>query len=290
MLVEIFCEIDDFCKQIEKNNEIKLLGNRQDRGRKRSLVASEIMTIVVYYHYSGFKCFKHYYQTMIQGFIRDAFSATVSYNRFIELKQKLIIPLWLFIKLHSMDKCNGISIIDSFALKACHTRRESSHRLFKYIAKKGKTSVGWFFGFKLHIVINSRGEIINFHLTTGNVSDNDSSVLEALSKNVFGKLIGDKGYIGAFEQLYKKGIQLIHRLRKNMKNKLMDLFDKQLLAKRGVVESVIGILKESFNIEHSRHRSKLAFLVHIFSALAAYALRPKKPIIFSDMDYNLISA
>jgi hypothetical protein len=286
MLVEIFCQIDDFCKFFDENS-IKLLGDKKNVGRKQRLLASEIMTITIYFHHSGFKNFKDYYNIAIKGYLRDNFSTTVSYNRFIELKQKVLLPLLLFLRLHSAE-CNGVSVIDSFALDVCHIRRESQHKLFKHTAQKGKTSVGWFYGFKLHIVVNTQGEIINFHFTPGNVSDNDPSVIEALSKDIWGKLIGDKGYIGAFERLYKKGIFLIHKLRKNMKNKLMHIFDKKLLKKRGIIESIISILKESLSIEHSRHRSKLAFLVHIFSSLAAYALRPEKPHLVFKQTFSLL--
>lgn len=175
-------------------------------------------------------------------------------------------------KLCSANNCTGISFIDSFALKVCNNRRIYSHKTFKGIAQRGHTSVGWFFGFKVHFLINHVGEIINFYISSGNVADNDPVVLEQLIMNLFGKLVGDKGYIlkpEAFQTLYLKGIHVITKLRKNMKNKLMPLFDKLLLRKRGTIESSIGILKESMSIEHTRHRSPTNFLVHVFSAIIA---------------------
>lgn len=288
MLVEIFCEIDDFCKIFEKECGIKLLGDSQKAGRKRSLTTSEIITICIYYHSSKFKSFKAYYNTIIQGYERSSFPQSVSYNRFIELRQQIIIPLLLFIRTKGLGKCNGISIIDSTTLEVCHIRRASSHKLFKDVAQKGKSSTGWFFGFKLHCIINSRGEIINFYITPGNVADNNPNVLDKITQDIFGKLIADKGYIGAFKQLYNKGITLIHGIRKNMKNKLMPFVDKLLLKKRGAIESVFGILKEWFGLESSKNRSQLAYFIQIFSSIAAYHFKPVKPRILG-LEMNLNS-
>lgn len=288
MLVEIFCEIDDFCKIFEKEFGLKLLGSRGEAGRKSSLTASEIITICIYYHSSQFKTFKAYYNTIIQGYERSSFPNSVSYNRFIELRQKMIVPLLLFIRTKGLGSCNGVSIIDSTTLEVCHIRRASSHKLFRGVARKGKSSTGWFFGFKLHCVINSRGEIINFYITPGNVADNNTDVLDAITQDVFGKLIADKGYIGAFKQMFDKGITLIHGIRRNMKNKLMPLVDKLLLKKRGVIECVFGILKEWLGLESSKNRSQSAYFVQIFSAIAAYHFKPVKPHILGlEMDLNL---
>ena len=175
MLVDIFCEIDDFCKFFEKEAQIKLLGDKKKTGRKRQLSTSEILTIIVYFHKSGFKDFKAYYKTMIQGFLRDAFSGYVSYNRFIELRQQSMFMLVLFAKLKGLGMCDGISIIDSCKLEVCHIRREYSHKVFKDIAAKGKSSTGWFYGFKLHLIINRNGEIVSFFITPGNGADSLST-------------------------------------------------------------------------------------------------------------------
>lgn len=287
MLVKIFCEIDDFCKFFENQNEIKFLGEPKKAGRKQLLSASEILTICVYFHASGFKNFKVYYQTMIQGFLKSAFSSTVSYNRFIELRQKYMPLLVIYSKIKSLGSCDGISIIDSCKLQVCHIRREYSHKVFKGIATKGFSSTGWFYGFKLHLIINRIGEIISFYVTPGNIADNNHDVLDVLTKDIFGKLIGDKGYLGAFEKLYAQGIELIHRIRKNMKNKLMNIYDKVLLRKRGVVESVIGILKEENTIEYSGLRSFFGFIAHICGSIIAYSFRTIKPVIFEEKALKL---
>lgn len=280
MLVKIFDESYDFCKFLEKNFGKNLLTGNEKRARESQLSTCEIMTISIYYHYSGYKTFKDYYLTHVTQILSNDFPKLVSYNRFIELRKKIFIPLALFSKFHRKGKCTGISIIDSFCIKVCHSRRQYSHKIFKNIAKKGMTSVGWFYGFKVHLIINENGEIVNFTITTGNVADNNKKNINILTQNVSGKLIADKGYIGLFKTLHTKGIQLIHKIRKNMKNKLMLFEDKLLLRRRGIIETVIGVLKEKFSIEHARHRSKTGFLSHIFTSIIAYNFKTQKPSIF----------
>ena len=178
-------------------------------------------------------------------------------------------------------KPTGISFIDSTSLKVCHNRRIYSHKVFKLYAARGKNSVGWFYGFKLHLVINDRGEICSFYLTAGNVDDRNIGIIDSLCRELWGKLFGDRGYISKalFERLYRQGIQLITRLRKNMKNVLMDMGDKILLRKRAVIESVNDFLKNICQVEHSRHRSIPNFLVNLLAAISAYSFLPHKPSI-----------
>lgn len=289
MLVTIFYHIDEFCKIFEKElGKKSLICAEKLRDRGQSLTLSEVMTICINYHYSGYKTFKDYYCKHVLVHMTGEFKNLVSYTRFIELKGTAVLPLALFLKLCCPGVCTGISIIDSFSLQVCHNRRICSHKVFKDIAQRGHTSMGWFYGFKVHFVINHNGGIIDFYLSAGNVADNNPDVLKQLTKKIFGKLIGDKGYIvnqTLFEQLLVNGIHLITKLRKNMKNKLMPFFDKLLLRKRGTIESSIGILKESFSIEHSRHRSPTNFLNYLFSGLAAYFFKPNKPSI---IDSNVV--
>jgi hypothetical protein len=153
--------------------------------------------------------------------------------------------------------------------------------VFKAYAERGKSSTGWFYGFKLHLVINDLGEICSFCLTAGNVDDRNLDVIDRLCRELSGKLFGDRGYISQalFEHLYQQGVQLITRLRKNMKNKLMDMRDKILLGKRTVIESVNDFLKNICQVEHSRHRSVHNFLLNLLAALSAYSFLPHKPSI-----------
>jgi hypothetical protein len=279
-LTTIFYYTDEFCKQFEKEFNAHILSDGQSRQRTRSLSLSEVMTIASYYHCSGYKSFKDYYTKSAE--LKSAFPTMPSYGRFIELQQEAYIPLAIFAKLQSQGQCNGISFIDSFPLKVSHPKRIYSHKTFRGLAKRGKTSTGWFYGFKLHMIINSKGEILDFAITAGNVADNNSSVIEKITQKIHGKLYGDKGYLlnpNLFQKLYSKGVHVITKIKKGMKNKLMHVGDKYLLKKRGVVESVGAVFKEDLNIEHSRYRAPITLFINVFTALIAYSFREKKPTI-----------
>jgi len=190
----------------------------------------------------------------------------------------------LFLQMLRLGKCSGISFLGSTVIKACHHKREGQNRVFKGIAQKGKGTMGWFFGFKLHIIINERGEIIDFLITQGNVDDRQPLRDKTFHNRVFGKIFADRGYIGKdlFEKLFVDGIHLITKIRKNMKNSLMNAYDKILLRKRAVVESVNDILKNTCQIEHTRHRSFGNFITNLISGLIAYSFYPTKPNINID--------
>lgn len=283
MLVEIFYDVDNFCKLFEEEMKNKSIPTYKIRDRKSTLSSSEIITILIYFHHSGFRTFKDYYKIWIRGFHSSAFKKLVSYNRFLELAQRHILPLFVFTSINRIGKNNGISFIDSTPIKVCNNRRISSNKVFKKSAQRGKSSMGWFFGYKLHFVINSNGEIINFLLTPGNVSDSNSKVIDTITKKLTGKLFGDKGYLSKkiFKRLYNRGITLITKLKKNMKNKLMDLMDKLVLKKRGVIESVGNLLKNKCQIEHTRHRSFKGLFINLMAGIAAYNFRESKPSIFA---------
>lgn len=282
-IVEIFYQIDEFCKTFEKTiNRNLLTDGSGKRNRSFKLSLSEVMTITIYFHESGYKSLKDYYEKHVLINMRCDFHNLVSYNRFLELRAAAMPALVIFTQLNILNNCTGISFIDSFALNVCHSRRIYSHKVFKGTAERGKTSVGWFYGFKVHIVINHKGEILSFFVTPGNTADNNENVLLKLTKNIVGKLFGDRGYIvneELFKKLYANGIQLITKIRKNMKNKLVPMADKLLLRKRGVIESVGNILKGTLSLEHSRHRSITGFVCHIAATLIAYNFRESKPSI-----------
>lgn len=279
MLLHIFCEIDDFCKSFE-NKWIKQLisDGKIKRLSKSTLSMSEMMTIVVWFHVSGYRTFKWYYINHVLKNLRNEFPNLPSYSRFIELMPRVVVPLCAYLGTRR-GRVTGVSFIDSVTIAVCKNQRIPSHRVFRGIAHRGKNSVGWFYGFKLHLIINDRGEFLAFTLTPANVDDRKP--VPQLSKDIFGKLFGDKGYISQelFEQLLSKGVQLITKLKRNMRNKLMPVMDKLLLRKRAIIETVSDQLKNISQIEHSRHRSVFNFMVNIVTALIAYTFQPKKPSI-----------
>lgn len=277
-LLELFCEVDDFWQAHEPEIRQKAVAAK-GRGRRRAgeMHASEVMTILIHFHQSQYRHFKAYYTKYVQVSLRCEFPKLVSYNRFVELMPTMLVPLCAYLS-EQYGQCSGISYIDSTTLAVCHNKRVHAHRVFEGLARHGKNSLGWFFGFKLHIVANDCGELLACCLTTGNVDDRVP--VPQLAKSLFGKLFGDKGYLSQalFLQLFNQHtLQLITKLRKNMKNRLMLLEDKILLRKRAIIESINDQLKNISQIEHTRHRSPLNFLVNLFAGLIAYCLQPKKP-------------
>jgi hypothetical protein len=277
-LLELFVNVDDFCQIFLPVWEQKLIfeGSKKRR-RARQLSVSEIMTIIIYFHQAHYRNFKAYYTEHVCQHLKGEFPNLVTYERFVILMSSVVGPLSAYLK-SRYGRCSGISFIDSTALEVCDTHRIHNHKVFEGVAEQGKGSMGWFYGLKLHLVINDRGELLACQITPGNVDDRKP--VPALCKRLFGKLIADRGYISQplFEQLLETfNVQLITRLRKNMKNRLMSLFDKLLLRKRAIIESVIDQLKNISQIEHTRHRSPINAFINIIAGLIAYCHQPKKP-------------
>lgn len=274
-ILPLFCDIDDFCLLFEPRWQARLLDTRQ-RHRASTLCLSEVMTIIVLFHSSSYRNFKAYYTEQVMKHYAGAFPRMVSYNRFVELMPSALVPLCAYLQTRK-GACSGISFVDSTSLRVCHNRRIHSHKVFDGCAARGKTSVDWFYGFKLHLVINDCGELLSLRLTPGNTDDRRP--VPELVKDLFGKLFGDKGYISQtlFETLYDDGVQLVTKLKTNMKNRLISMFDRIMLRKRAIIESVIDQLKNISNIEHSRHRSVANCFVNLLAGLVAYTWREKKP-------------
>ena len=284
-LVEIFCHVDDFCQVFLPILEKKLISSGlQTRKRERSLTMSEIMTILIVFHQSHYRNFKAYYLEYVLPHLRGEFPGLVSYTRFVDFIPSALIPLCAYFKTTCLGDCTGISFIDSTSLDVCLNQRIASHKVFAGLAARGKTSTGWFFGFKLHLVINDRGELLNVTLTPANVDDRKP--VPKLVRNLFGKVFGDKGYISQPLQEFLRqtvGVFFITKLKSNSKNRLpMTWVDRILLRRRAIVETVIDQLKNISQIEHSRHRSVSNFMVNLVCGLIAYAHQPKKPSLGRD--------
>jgi hypothetical protein len=282
-LEALFCPVDDFCQIFEPQWRRQLLADgRQHRNRPRRLRLSEMLTILIAFHQSAYRHFKAFYTEMVCGYWRDAFPCLVSYQRFVEWMPSALMPLCAYLR-QCFGSCTGISFIDSTSLAVCHVRRVHAHKVFAGLAAWGRTSVGWFFGFKLHLVINERGELLNMCLTPGNTDDRQP--VPQLIKGLHGKVFGDRGYISqALSRQLRRdfGIALITKLRRKMKNRLMVLSDKLWLRKRGLIETVNDQLKNIAQIEHTRHRSPVNFLVNLVCGLIAYCHQPKKPSVAAD--------
>ena len=283
-ITEIFYLCDDFSKEFDKSFKKHILqsdNGKKARNKPGKLSHSEVMTILISFHLGGYRNLKHYYLFYVSQHLNKEFPKLVSYNRFVELQQQVAFPLVLFLKLCRMGECTGISFVDSTTLKACHIKREKQNKVFSGIATKGKSTIGWFFGFKLHIIINDKGEILSFVITQGNVDDREPLNSESFIKSVFGKLYADRGYISQTlrDILFVDGIHLVTKLRNNMKGGEIPLQDKINLRKRAVIESVNDELKNICQIEHTRHRSFTNFITNLIAGLLAYSFLPKKPSI-----------
>jgi hypothetical protein len=242
------------------------------------------MTIEMLYHRSSHKCFQYYYeQEVLDGELRSYFPQAPSYNRFVELKPRMLLALIGYLHCLRLGALLGIYYGDSTALVVCHNRRIGQHKVFARQGQRGKTSVDWFFGFKLFVVVNAVGELVNAFITPGNVADSSGATIKRLFKGLSGVAFADKGFINhkAFAALLQGGLKLVTAIRSNMKNKLLALKEKLLLKKRGMVEAVIDLLKSVCDIEHARHRSPVNMLVNTYAALCAYTTLERKPSIFS---------
>jgi hypothetical protein len=287
-ITEIFYLSDEFSKEFDVEVKKHLL--QEDTGKKHRdkpnrLSDSEVMTILIAFHLSGMRNLKHFYLFYVCRHMTGEFPRPVSYSRFVELQQRVALPLVLFLKTCRMGKCTGISFIDSTALKVCHIKREHQNRVFDGIATKGKGTLGWFFGFKLHIIINDRGEIISFVITQGNVDDRHPLSMESFIRSVSGKLYADRGYVShkLAEILFVDGIHFVAKMRNNMKGGELPLQDRLMLRKRAVIESVNDELKNICQIEHTRHRCFTNFITNLIAGLLAYSFLPKKPSIKVDI-------
>lgn len=285
-ITELFCIADEFCINFEKDTSKFLLGNKPKRAPRMS--TSEVITIYFLFHLSGFRCLKHFYIFYVQKHMQNEFPKTVSYNRFVELMQSALMPMTIFAKTCCLGSCTGISFVDSIPIRVCKNKRIKRNKVFKDLANVGKSTMGWFYGFKLHIIINDKGEILSFCITQANVDDREPLKNESFLKAIFGKLFADKGYIGEKLQklLFTDGIHLITNIRNNMKNTLLSMSDKILLRKRSIIETVNDELKNICQVEHSRHRSTANFLSNIIAGIIAYHFLPKKPQLKYETIHN----
>lgn len=280
-LLELFCDVDDFMLSFSPHWRATQVAAGKQRQRAGELWPSEIMTILIHFHRSHYRTFKAYYTEYVRAHLTSEFPHLVSYSRFVALIPQMMVPMLAYLQ-SRYGTCTGISFIDSTSLEVCAPKRISGHRVFAADARRGKTSMGWFFGFKLHLAVNDQGELLACCLTPGNVDDR--TPVPQMAKRLRGKLFGDRGYISAplNALLFEQGLQLITRLRKNMKNHLMHLSDKLLVRKRAIIETIIDQLKNISQIEHTRHRSPVNFVVHVIAGLIAYSHQDKKPGLHLD--------
>ena len=246
----------------------------------------EVITILIAFHLRDYRNLKHFYTHYVQVHLKGDFLDTVSYNRFVKLQQKALFPMVIFLKMMRLGTCTGISFVDSTPLRVCNNKRIFRHKVLDGIAKRAKSTMGYFFGFKLHLVVNEKGEILNFVITPANVDYQEPLKDSNFLNKIFGKLLADKNYIGKqlFEQLFVDGIHLITGWKRNMKNSLISVEDRIMFRKRSIIETINDGLKNIRQVEHLRHHSFGSFLTNLISGLLAYSFLPKKPSIKYDKE------
>jgi len=278
-ITEIFVLADEFCKEFQETMSHHSIGNAPKK--KPRMSTSEVICIMIIFHGMNKKTMKNFYLNYVQKHLNDLFPQTVSYNRFVELMQQSALPLSLFLKLCCLGECTGISYVDSTPVRVCKNKRIKRNKVFKDVATVGKSTMGFFFGFKLHLIVNEKGDLLNFQITQANIDDREPLKNPKFTEKLSGKLFGDKGYISAQlnKILFADDIHLFTTIKRNMTNSLMTLADKILLRKRSVIETINDELKNICQIEHSRHRSFENFITNLISGLVAYCFFPKKPAI-----------
>lgn len=276
-LVSLFCKVDDFCLSFEPIHDSVLIEQGHHARGHRQLSLSEVMTIVIFFHQKHYRTFKHFYCDYMRRYHQKDFPKLVSYTRFLELMRDALIPLTVYLKTCCMGRCDGLSFIDSSAIAVCDNHRIHSNKVFEGFAARGKTSTGWFYGFKLHLVVSHTGELLSVCLTPGNTDDR-SPVLD-LMDGITGMVYADKGYVAQWlqELLAEDGIYFVAKPKKNMKKVQLTAFDRVALRHRAVIESIYDQLKNISQIEHSRHRSVCNFAVNLISGLVAYSEQEHKP-------------
>lgn len=276
-LLELYCHVDEFVKAFMPEWKKQLIehGNMK-RNRPSRLSTSEIITLLIHFHESKYRDFKSYYLLHVSRHLRQEFPDLLSYQRFVALIPGVFAPLCAYLQTQQATS-KGIAFIDSTPIMVCHPKRIHGHKVFRGLAAIGKTTKGWFYGFKLHLICNHCGELISCRITPGNVDDREP--VPDMVDGIFGKLFGDKGYISKelFDTLFCKGLQLVTGIRNNMKNKLMPLFDKLVLRKRSMIESLNNQIKNVFQVEHTRHRSPINGLINIIAGLVAFVHHDSKP-------------
>jgi hypothetical protein len=283
-ITEIYCIADDFCREFSKEIQKRQIhpdDAKRHRNRSFAMSGAEIITVMICFHCGCFRNLKHFYLFYAGKHLRNEFPDQLSYTRSVEIERKVMIPFALFLKLICFGECTGITFIDSTKIAVCKNRRIKRNRVFKDLATAGKSSTGRFYGFKLHLAVNDKGELLNFCITPTSVDNRKLSAVQPLCKKLSGKLYGDKGYISVSlcHLLFEDGLHLVTGIKNSMKNRPMTVRDKILLRKRSVIETMNGELKNICDIEHSRHRSPANFLINLFAGLAAYSFFEKKPAI-----------
>jgi len=278
-LTTLYCIIDDFINTLKntESGQKMLEAWKAKRGPQRQLSLSEILTLNIlrfYYHIYDLKAFVR----LAECTYKTYFPRLPNYENFLKAANRsfpftLLLIQYLLLINRKMNK-NGLYFIDSTALSVCNNWNISTHRVTQGYSSRGKTSKGWFYGFKLHGVCDAWGNLVNLRFTTGN--EHDSRQTEPLTEVLSGLFVGDAGYLlkqEVFQRLFEKHIRILSASRKNMK-RLMTKEQGLLFRKRSIIETVWDVLKERYGLVFHLARSITGLFRHYGYSLLSHMLQP----------------
>ena len=278
LLILIYSFVDDFIKSITQDLQYA------PPTKTFNLTIAELVSLAIFRYLMGFKTWKEFYK-FIKTYHQQDFPNLPKYGNFLRAMNRLSFFAYFmqqgflnFFK--KITKRRDIKFVDSTKLKVCRNKREFTHQVCKNIARKGKSSIGWFYGFKLHIICNELMQILEFTITPGNTDDREG--LEMIWNDIFGMIIADAGYIGKKrqEKAFNLGKRLLTAVKANMK-KMMTFMQHILLKLRQRVETVYSVLKLRLGIETTLPRSPLGYFAHYIWCILAYQFKKYCDYVFN---------
>ena len=275
-----FCIIDDFFQKFEATYwDFLKHSNKRLRMRSSQLKVSEVVFIAIWYKCSHFNNFKAFFLSLRQNF-RHLFRYLPCYQRIVYLINSHQLALHA-LHFALMKDCHSSHLwIDSTTLPVCKNQRIGRHKSIKAIATRGKSSMGWFFGCKLHLIMNQSGDVVSTALSNGHTAD--IKMVEQLVKGLKAKLYADRGYISQNlrQSIKEQGVDLITYHRKNMQAVNLSKADTYNLRQRNQIETLFSLLKGKYNLVTSKARSIEGYLAGIYASLCAYQIyHENKPTI-----------
>jgi hypothetical protein len=282
----IYCFVDDWIKGVVSNLRYALTRPGKDLPpiKKHKLTIAELVSLAIFRFFTGHRNWKDFYQHITTYHKKD-FSELPKYKNFLvainQLSFLALILLEGFMNIFKrFTRISDLKFADSTKLQVCHIKREFSHKVCYGLARKSKSSMGWFYGFKLHIICNELMQILNLKITAGNVDDRKG--LAMIWNDIFGMIIADAGYIGKDWQAKAFSLNkcLLTGVKANMK-KLMTETEEYMLHLRQRVECVFSVLKLRFGMENTLPRSPLGYLAHYIWSITAYQFKKFMEFVFT---------
>jgi len=273
-LYHIFDRIDDLLKAMSISLRRKLLADLKPKGgRPSGLSLPAILTLGIFRFATGVKDVKHYHRKLVSSYSQEL-GRIPNYGNFNALMNQAtpyVIFLLEWICYSNKSTSNGAYFLDATSLKVCENKRIFDHKVCEDIAQRGKSSMGWFFGFKLHVVCDSLGRLVSLLITPGNTDDR-KFVLKLL-KGLKGLCVADAGYVSKklMHELYEQGLLLLTDVRNSMK-RLMSEAQHAVLKLRQRIEGIFSCLKHRLKAEASIARSPLGYVSRCLYACLTFAL------------------